>query len=218
MKTILVVEDHVIVRQGLIRTLRDILDEKTLEFHEASTGQEAIRMAHSCVYDMVLLDISLPDLSGLSVLKLLHQHNPKLPVVILSTHPEEQYAVRSLRKGAAGYVNKGSDSVVLKEVIERALIGKRYVSQSQSDLLVEAVCDNRECMPLPEILSDREYQSVCMLTAGIPLTQIAKNLSLSVKTVSTYRSRILEKLQLKTTADIISFGIHHGLTEKKFPT
>jgi two-component system, NarL family, invasion response regulator UvrY len=152
------------------------------------------------------------------VLEQLHQLNPKLPVVILSTHPEEQYAVRSLRKGAAGYVHKGSDSVVLKEVIERALTGKKYVSESQSDLLIEAVSDNREYVPLPEILSDREYQLACMLTTGIPLTQIAKKLSLSVKTISTYRLRILEKLQLKTTADIISFGIHHGLTEKKFPT
>jgi two-component system, NarL family, invasion response regulator UvrY len=216
MKKILVVEDHVIVRQGLIRTLRDILDEKSLDFHEASTGLEATKMACSCEYDLVLLDISLPDLDGLSVLKQLHEQNPKLPVVILSTHPEEQYAVRSLRIGAAGYVNKGSDSVVLKEVIQRALSGKKYVSPSQSDLLIEAI-GQRVYEPLPETLSDREYQITCMLTAGIPLTQIAKNLSLSVKTVSTYRSRILEKLQLKTTADIISFGIHHGLTEKKFP-
>ncbi len=212
MKRLLIVEDHAIVRQGVIRILQDVL-EHPVEFDEASDGQQAIKMVNSHEYDLVLLDISLPDLNGLSVLKLLNQRAPKLPVIILSTHPEEQYAVRALRAGAAGYVNKGSEAAVLKEAIEKVMTGRRYVTSSQSDLLVDAISDKRDAMPMPETLSDREYQMACMMTAGKTLTEIAGDLSLSVKTISTYRSRILEKLHLRTTAEIISYGIHHGLIE-----
>lgn len=212
MKRVLIVDDHTIVRQGVIRILQDVM-EQSLTFDEASDGQQAIRMADSCDYDLVLLDISLPDQNGLSVLKVLNQRHEKLPVVIVSTHPEEQYAVRSLRAGAAGYVNKGSDAAVLKETIEKVLSGRKYVSTSQSELLVDAISDKREGMPMIETLSDREYQLARMMTAGKTLTEIARDLSLSVKTISTYRARILEKLHLKTTADIINYGIHHGLAE-----
>ena len=200
MKRLLIVEDHAIVRQGVIRILQDVL-EQPVEFDEASDGQQAIKMVNSHEYDLVLLDISLPDLNGLSVLKLLNQRAPKLPVIILSTHPEEQYAVRALRAGAAGYVNKGSEAAVLKEAIEKVMTGRRYVTSSQSDLLVDAISDKRDAMPMPETLSDREYQMACMMTAGKTLTEIAGDLSLSVKTISTYRSRILEKLHLRTTAE-----------------
>ena len=212
MKRLLIVEDHAIVRQGVIRILQDVLDQP-VEFHEASDGQQAVKMVNSSEYDLVLLDISLPDLNGLNVLKLLNQRDPKLPVIILSTHPEEQYAVRALRAGAAGYVNKGSEAAVLKEAIEKVLTGKRYVTSSQSELLVDAISDKRDSLPMPETLSDREYQMACMMTAGKTLTEIAGDLSLSVKTISTYRARILEKLHLKTTADIINYGIQHGLIE-----
>ncbi len=212
MKRLLIVEDHTIVRQGVIRILQDVM-EQPLTFDEASDGFQAIKMVNSCEYDLVLLDISLPDQNGLSVLKLLNQLDKKPPVIILSTHPEEQYAVRSLRAGAAGYVNKGSEASVLKEAIEKVLSGKRFVTTSQSELLVDAISDKRDSMPMPEALSDREYQLACMMTAGKTLTEIARDLSLSVKTISTYRARILEKLHLKTTADIINYGIQHGLTE-----
>ena len=212
MKRVLIVEDHAIVRQGVIRILQDVL-EHPVTFYEASDGQQAVKMVNSGEFDLVLLDISLPDLNGLNVLKLLNQRAPKLPVIILSTHPEEQYAVRALRAGAAGYVNKGSEAAVLKEAIEKVLTGRRYVTSSQSELLVDAISDKRDSMPMPETLSDREYQMACMITAGKTLTEIAGDLSLSVKTISTYRARILEKLHLKTTADIINYGILHGLTQ-----
>jgi two-component system, NarL family, invasion response regulator UvrY len=217
MKKILIVDDHIILRQGLVRTLLDIL-EQPCEFAQASSGEDAIRMVHYGAYDLVLLDISLPDQNGLNVLGLLKQQHPELPVVMLSSHSDEQYSVRSLRAGAAGYVNKGCDSALLKDVIEKALTGTRYISQSQADLLLEALNTKTEGMPLPEMLSDREYQLVSLMAAGKTLTQISRELSVSSKTLSTYRTRVLEKLQLKTTADIISYGIHHGLVEKTFPT
>jgi two-component system, NarL family, invasion response regulator UvrY len=217
MKLILIVDDHTILRQGVLRILKEILDQQ-MDFHEACDGQQALAMISLCSYDLVLLDISLPDMNGLNVLKLLQQRNPKLPVVILSTHLEEHYAVRSLRAGAAGYVNKGSDASVLKEAIEKALSGRKFVTPAQSELLVGAISDRRDSGLLPEALSDREYELICMMTAGKTLTEIAAKLSLSVKTISTYRARVLEKLQLRTTADLISYGTHHKLAEYRFPT
>ena len=217
MKRILIVDDHTILRQGVHRILGEILDQP-VTFDEACDGRQAITMLNSVSYDLMLLDISLPDMNGLSVLKLLTQGGSKLPVIILSTHPEEHYAVRSLRAGAAGYVNKGSDAVVLKGAIERVLSGRKYITPAQSELLIEAISGRGDGIPLPESLSDREYQLICMMTAGKTLTEIAKNLALSVKTIGTYRARILEKLQLRTTADIISYGTHHKLTDFNFPT
>jgi DNA-binding NarL/FixJ family response regulator len=211
MKKILIVEDHTIVRQGMIRLLQDLLEEQ-FGFDEASDGHQAVKMSGSCRYDLILLDISLPDKNGLDVLKLILQHDPRVPVIIVSTHPEEHYAVRSLRSGAAGYVNKGSAPAVLKSAIEKVLSGRRYVSPSQAELLAEAICDTGENAVLHNTLSDREYQLACLMTVGKTLTEIARDLSLSVKTVSTYRARILEKLQLKTTADIINYCLRHGLT------
>jgi len=143
MKKILIVDDHTIVRQGLIRTLQDAL-ELPSSFDEASDAQQAGNMVNANEYDLVLLDISLSDQNGLILLKHLHKQKPKLPVIIMSTHPEEQYYVRTLRAGAFGYVNKGSSTAVFKEAIEKVLAGKEYVSQSQADLLVEAICDNSE--------------------------------------------------------------------------
>lgn len=211
MKKLLIVDDHAIVRHGLIRVLQEILEQPFI-FNEAADGQQAVRMVNSDNYDLVLLDISLPDQNGLSVLTLLHQHNPKLPVIILSTFPEEQYAVRAIRAGASGYVNKASAAPVLKEAIDKVLTGKRYISQSQSELFAEAIVDNKEAKPLHEALSDREHELACLMTAGHTLTEIATKLSLSVKTVSTYRSRVLEKLQLRTTADIINYCIRNNLS------
>jgi two-component system, NarL family, invasion response regulator UvrY len=212
MKRILFVDDHSILRQGVIKLLQEILETHVV-FDEASDGQHAVKMAGSCEYALVLLDISLPDQNGLSVLKQMRVQNPKLPVIILSTHPEEHYVIRTLRAGAAGYVNKGCDAAVLKEAIEKVLSGKRYVSPTQAELLADAICDTSENTRLYETLSDREYQLVCMITSGKTLTEIARELNLSVKTASTYRSRVLEKLHLRTTADIINYCIRHNLSE-----
>jgi DNA-binding NarL/FixJ family response regulator len=211
MKKILIVDDHTIVREGVIRLLKDLL-EVPVEFEVAGDAQQALRMTTAATYDMVLVDISLPDQSGLELLKLMHQNDPRLPILVLSTYPEEHYALRALRAGALGYLNKGSAAQVLKEAVERVISGKKYVTPSQAEMLVEAISDERGNQPVHEVLSDRELQLVKMMTAGKTLTEIAKELSLSVKTISTYRARILDKLNLRTTADIISFGIQHGLT------
>lgn len=211
MKRLLIVDDHVILRQGVIKILHEILDTP-LVFDEASDGQQAVSMANACEYDLVLLDISLPDQSGLIVLNQLHQQNPKLPVIMLTTHPEEHYAVRAFRAGAAGYVNKVSSSFVLKEAIEKVLTGKTYVSQSQAELLADAVSDYSQNRPLHETLSDREHQVACMMAAGKTLTEIAREIAIGVPTASSYRSRILVKLNLRTTADIISYCITHKLS------
>ena len=208
MKKILFIDDHAIVRQGVIKILQETM-QIPVRFDEASNGIQALKMADGGNYDLVLLDISLPDQNGLIVLKQILQLYPKLPVILLSSHHEEHYAVRSLRAGAAGYVNKGCDSVVLKEAVERVLAGKKYVSPTQAELLAEALCDNWVTAVPHQALSDREYQLACMMTAGKTLTEIAGELSLSVKTVSTYRARVLEKLQLRTTADIINYCIQN---------
>lgn len=211
MKKILIVDDHAIVREGVARILQG-LPGQTIAFDEASSGQQALDMAGSSAYDLVLLDISLPDQNGLNVLRLLHQNNPALPVIVFSTYPDEHYAVRSLRAGAAGYVNKGSDASLLKEAIAKVLAGKRHVTPLQADLLVDAISEDADNLPVHQKLSDREYQMVCMMTAGKTLSEIARELNISVKTVSTYRARVLEKLHLRTTADIINYGIRQGLT------
>jgi len=211
MKKILLVDDHTILRQGIIKILQEIMDREVI-FEEASDGVQAVKMTETGEYDLVLLDISLPDQNGLIVLNQIKQRYPKLPVIMLSSHSEEHYSVRTLRAGASGYVSKGCDAVVLKEAIEKVLSGRKYVSPSQADLLAEAICDNRGTASPHEALSDREFQLACLMTAGKTLTEIARELSLSVKTASTYRSRILEKLNLRTTADIISYCIQHNLS------
>ena len=210
MKKILIVDDHTIVRQGIIRILTDD-PELQIEFDEAPDGRTAIAMASRHTYDLVLLDISLPDQNGLSVLKHVRLQHPKLPVIILSTHPEEHYAIRTLRAGAMGYVNKAAAASELKIAIDKVLAGRKYLSPSQSELLADALFDKNDDTPLHTTLSDREFQLVCMITAGKTLTEIAGELALSVKTVSTYRTRVLEKLQLRTTADIINYCIRNNL-------
>ncbi len=211
MKRILVVDDHTIVRQGVIRLLRELLQTR-LDFDEASTGQQALDKVSGGDYSLVLLDISLPGRSGLDVLRQMRQMKPELPVLVLSMYSDEQYAVRALRAGAAGYVTKGSASEALKGAVEKALRGEKYVTSLQGNLLADAISEECGEAMLHNLLSDREYQFACMLTAGKTMTEIARELSLSVKTVSVYRARVLEKLKLRTNAEIISYCLTHGLT------
>ena len=211
LKGILVVDDHTIVRQGVIRLLRELLADP-MEFDEASTSQEAIDKVSGGNYSLVLLDISLPGRSGLDVLRQIRQMRAELPVLVLSMHPDEQYAVRALRAGAAGYVTKGSASEELKGAVEKVLRGEKYVSPSQGNLLAEAISEEYDPATLHKLLSDREYQFVCMLTAGKTMTEIAQELSLSVKTISAYRARVLEKLKLRTNAEIIGYCLTHEIT------
>ena len=212
MKKILIVDDHTIVRQGITRLLRELL-EPPPDFDEASSGPQAIDMVSNHDYRLVLLDISLPGRDGLDVLRQLRQINPKIPVIILSMHPDEQYAVRAFQAGAAGYVTKGCASDELQGAIEKVLRGGRYVNAFQAELLAEAVGEEQENAPLHKLLSDREYQFVSMMVSGMTMTEIARELSLSTKTISTYRTRVLEKLHLRTNADIISYWITSNLSK-----
>ncbi len=206
------VDDHTIVREGIIRLLRELL-EPSFDFDEASNGQQAIDMVSKGDYSLVLLDISLPGRDGLDVLRQLRQIHPKIPVIMLSMHPDEQYAVRAFQAGASGYVTKGSASDDLQGAIEKVLHGGRYVSALQAELLAEAVGEDHGNASLHKLLSDREHQFVCMMTSGMTMTEIAGALSLSTKTISTYRTRVLEKLHLRTNADIISYWITHNLSK-----
>ncbi|HBG05734.1 MAG TPA: DNA-binding response regulator [Geobacter sp.] len=211
MKRILIVDDHNIVREGVMRLLRELL-EFPVDFDEAATGQQAIeKVSGGGAYHMVLLDISMPGRSGLDVLKQIRQLNPELPVLMLSMYSDEQYAVRALRAGAAGYLNKASASEEFKSAIEKVLSGAKYVSPLQGNLLAEAISEAIDPAMLHKLLSDREYQFACMLTQGKTMTEIARELSLSVKTVSTYRARVLEKLKLRTNAEVINYCLTHGI-------
>lgn len=209
MRRILLVDDHIVVRQGLIQLLSILLEG--VEFDEASTGQEGIDKLNGSNYSLVLLDISLPGRNGLDVLRQMRSMKPDIPVLMLSMHPDEQYAVRAMRAGAAGYVTKVSASEELKDAIEKALRGEKYVTLSQATLLADAISESHEVGELHNLLSDREYQFAGMLTAGKTMTQIAQELNLSVKTISSYRTRVLEKLRLRTNADIINYCITHGI-------
>lgn len=210
MTRILIIDDHVLVRKGLIQLLA-ILLEGDVVFDEASTGQEGLDLIHKEEYSLVLLDISLPGRNGLDVLGQIRQSKPKLPALVLSMYPDEQYAVRVLRAGASGYVTKASAAEELKGAVEKALRGERYVTPLQANLLADAISENYESGGLHNLLSDREYQFVCMLASGKTMTQIAEELNLSIKTISSYRARVLEKLRLKTNAELISYCITNRL-------
>lgn len=211
LKRILIVDDHTIVRAGVIRLLRELL-EPPPDFDEASSGQQAIEKVSGGEYCLVLLDISLPGRNGLDLLRQMRQMKPELPVLVLSMYSDEQYAVRALRAGAAGYVTKGSAAEELVDAVEKALRGEKYVTPLQGSLLVEAISEEFDPATRHKLLSDREYQFACLLTAGKTMTEIALELSLSVKTISAYRARVQEKLKLRTNAEIISYCLTNGIT------
>ena len=210
MKRILVVDDHAIVRLGIIRLLRD-LPGGPLLVDEAASSHEALEKISAAVYHLVLLDLSLPGRNGLDLLKQMRRLQPRLPVLVLSMYPEEQYAVRALRGGAAGYLNKGSAAEELQGAVAKVLQGERYVSPSQADLLVEELAGAAPGAPLHRMLSDRECHFVSLLASGLTMTEVAGEFSLSVQTISGVRSRVLEKLQLRTNAELIGYWINHHL-------
>ncbi|HOG07521.1 MAG: response regulator transcription factor [Syntrophales bacterium] len=205
---ILVVDDHTIVREGLKQILGEEKDMNVVE--EASNGQEALQKIGKSEYDCVLLDISMPGRSGLEVLKDIKALRPKLPVLILSMHSEELYAIRALRAGASGYLTKASASEELIGAIRKVAAGRKYVSTSLAEkLAVELDADASK--PPHETLSDREYQVMIMLASGKTVKEIADEVCLSVKTISTYRTRIMEKMNLKKNAELTLYAIQHHL-------
>jgi len=207
---VVVVDDHAVVREGLKRIVSE--SGGMIVSGEAADGQEAMRIIKSEPCDVVLLDITMPNKSGLDVLKELHAESPRLPVLVLSMHPEDQYAVRVLRAGAAGYVTKESAPAKLVQAIRKVVRGGKYVSPSLAERLVFDLGTDTDKAP-HELLSDREYQVLCMIASGKTVTQIADVLTLSVKTISTYRVRILEKLRMKNNAEITRYAIKEGLVD-----
>lgn len=207
---VLVVDDHAVVRRGVLQILAEAPDMRVVG--EASTGQEALRLVQDSAYNVMLLDLALPDGSGLEVLKQLRRLKSELRVLILSVYPEEQYAIRVLKMGAAGYLTKDSAPDELITAVRKVAQGGKYVTQSLAERLADKLGLDTEKVP-HELLSDREYQVMCLLAAGKTITDIALELSVSPKTASTYRTRILEKLNLQNTAEIMRYAIQRGLVE-----
>ena len=210
MLRILVADDHEVVRKGLMRVLEETL--QPIRIDEARTGQEAVSKVWKSEYDLVVLDIKMPGKSGLDVLKEIKQHRPKLHVMILSMHPEEQFAIRAMRAGASGYLTKecAGDELVL--AIRKALKGEKYISGSLAQILACELDSDSE-KPSHEILSDREYQVMLMIASGKPVGAIAKELCLSVKTISSYRANILLKTRMKNNAEITHYAIQNKLVD-----
>lgn len=205
---ILVVDDHSIVREGLKQILAE--NPNMSVSGEASTGQEALQKVRSSDCNMVVMDISLPDRNGLELLEQIKDINPRLPVLVLSMHAEEQYATRALRAGASGYLTKESASEQLIAAIEKVAQGGKYVTPSLAEKLVfELAGDSQK--PLHENLSDRELQVLCLIASGKTLTEVSQTLYLSVKTVSTHRARILEKMGMRNNAELIRYAIQNRL-------
>lgn len=204
---ILVADDHAIVRKGLIGLLQE--GYPSVSIFEAVNSNEAIDMAHKNVFDVILLDISMPGRNGIETLKQLRLDGIKTPVLMLSMHPESQYAIRCLKAGAAGFINKESATEELLGAIQRVLSGKKYITPTVAEKLAETM--ETGAAPLHETLSDREMQVLQRIAAGKTVSEIAEEIFLSVNTISTYRSRILEKLQLGNNAELTRYAIENDL-------
>jgi two-component system invasion response regulator UvrY len=207
---VLVADDHAVVRRGVVQILDEAPD--LVPAGEASSGRQVLQQVQENDYDVLVLDIGMPDGSGLEVLHQLRTLRPELRVLILSMYPEKQYALRALKAGAAGYLTKESAPDELVAAVRRIAQGGKYITQSLAEELTAALVGEAEKSP-EEILSDREFQVVCMLAEGKTIAGIAEELSLSVKTISTYRARVLEKLNLSNTAEIIRYAFEHKLVE-----
>lgn len=208
MLRILLADDHAVVRQGVKQILVDAFAKA--EFGEAQNAHELLDLAANERWDIVVLDLTMPGGNGLEALKQLKHAQPQLPVLILSMYPEDQYAVRTIRAGAAGYLNKESAPEELVTAIRKVLNGGEYISAAVADELV-LHARHEDDQPVHKHLSDREYQVLCLIAAGKEVKEISTELSLSAKTISTYRARLLEKMNLKTNAELTHYAIQNGL-------
>ncbi|MGH8264921.1 MAG: response regulator [Steroidobacterales bacterium] len=210
MASVLIADDHAVVRAGL----RQFLDEDSVvaEVGEAASGRETLDQLRAKDWDLVLLDINMPDRSGIDVLRHIRSGYPRVRVLVLSGLPERQYALNVLRAGASGYLAKDAAAEELLKAVHTVLNGRRYVSASLAELLVEDLDADRD-KPLHDSLSTREFQIFCKLAAGRGVSDIANELSLSVKTVSTYRTRILEKMKFTNNADLTSYALRSGIIQ-----
>jgi two-component system invasion response regulator UvrY len=207
MLKILIADDHPVVRRGLKQIVAEIPGMAVAD--EATNGWEALSKVQAGDYDVVLLDITMPGKNGIEVLTQLKSEKPGLPILVLSMHPEKQFAVRALRAGASGYLTKESAPDELVTAIQKVSSGGKYISPSLAEELA-SVIQQSEKLP-HENLSNREYQVMCLLASGKTATEIAKEMSLSVKTISTYRSRILEKMGMKNNAELIHYAVENHL-------
>ena len=210
MINIIIADDHEIVRAGLKQIISDSKD--MLVKGEARDGQELLEKVREGDYDVILLDIKMPGRSGLEILKQLKVEYADIPVIVLSMHPEDQYAVRTIKGGASGYLTKETAGEKLIEAIKKVYRGGKYIRPTLAEKLADSIANDRE-KPLHEYLTDREYQVVCMIASGKTVTEIAQDLFLSVKTISTYRQRILEKMNMKNNAELTHYVINNHLIE-----
>ncbi|UCD36572.1 MAG: response regulator transcription factor [Nitrospiraceae bacterium] len=205
---VLIADDHPIVREGLRRFLAEARDIDAGD--EAINGQEVLEQSRKKRYDVVLLDISMPGRSGMDILKQLRGEQPGTGILILSMHSEEEYAERAFKAGASGYLTKNASPAELVEAIRRVAAGGRYVSSRAAELLASHVGDRSEKLP-HERLSDREYGILCMIASGKTVSEIAQELSLSKKTISTHRAHVLEKMGMKNNAQLICYALQNNL-------
>ena len=208
MERILITDDHAVVRQGLKQILKD--EFPSAEFGEAVSGNDALEKLRKEKWNINIMDISMAGQNGLEILKQMKAENIPTPVLMLSMHPEDQYAVRVLKAGAHGYLTKDAASDELILAIRRIITGRKYISLSLAEKLANDLEKDLN-KPVHELMSDREYQVLCMIASGKTVSQIAEELSLSVTTVSTYRARILDKMNFKTNAQLTHFAIEQGL-------
>jgi two-component system, NarL family, invasion response regulator UvrY len=206
----LIVDDHAVFRRGMKETLGEAFAHVT--FGEARTASEALDQVHRDNWDIVILDISLPGKSGLDILDEVRRLRPKLPILLMSVHPEEQYARRGLKAGASGYLTKDSVPEELKTAVRKIVGGGKYVSSTLAEKLAVDLRNGAET-PVHELLSGREFQVLRMLASGKTVKEIADEIALSVKTISTYRARILEKTGLRTNAELIRYALQNRLVD-----
>lgn len=209
MYRILIADDHPVIRKGLMQILADAGVRQPIE--EASCGQEVLEKVQHARFDVVLLDISMPGMSGLETMDELKKLHPTLPVLILSIYPEEEYAVRALKSGALGYLTKKSAPDELMKAVRKAARGERYISAAVADILASNITGESE-RPLHASLSNRELQVFHLIVAGRSLKEIAAEMSLSPKTVSTFRTRILQKMHMQSNAELVRYSVENRLT------
>ena len=207
---LLIADDHAIVRQGLKQIVSEFPGMTVAG--EAASGEEALALARKLRFDVAIVDITMPGRGGLEILKDLKEVRPSAKIVILSMHPEEQYAIRCLRDGASAYITKGNATEELIHAIQAVAAGKRYITPLVAEKLVSYIERDAERLP-HENLSNRELQVLILLGSGKTVTDISRELSLSAKTISTYRARVLEKMNMDTNALLIRYVIQHGLVE-----
>ena len=207
---VLIVDDHPMMRIGLRQTLTTEYPDAYIE--EASTAQEAFEITSKREWDVVLMDITMPGRSGLDALKDLKLDHPKLPILVISVHSEDQFAIRVMQKGAAGYLTKETAAAELVSAIKRVLTGGKYIRASVAEKLAAHV-HRGTIGPLHQSLSDREYQVMCMLALGKTVKEIAGELSLSIKTISTYRTRILLKMSIRNNSELMRYAVENELVD-----